>query len=95
MKDKNIQMCLNCPKSYCDNCLDAPKTKKPQKRKLYKWNDRYYNVKELAAIRGVRYNIMINRMKHGLEFAMSEYRTRYQYDKAKEEFRNEENNRYL
>lgn len=82
---EEIMKCLNCKKSYCDNCLAMEGKTKVARRKLYKWDGEYHTVKELAAIKGVRYNIMINRMKHGLAFAMSEYRTRYQYDKARKE----------
>lgn len=76
---EEIKMCLNCKKYLCNDCL----SNKNKQRKVYEYKGCEYNMKELSEIRGVSYGIMRHRLKYGLDFAMSKYRTKKEYDEAK------------
>lgn len=81
-ESEEITMCLNCTKDYCDDCLSDTYSGS-NRRVTYEWQGRRYNVKELAEIKGFKYEKMRYRIKTGgLEFAMSDYRTKKGYDMA-------------
>lgn len=83
-EEEKIRMCLNCSKSYCDNCLGSVQDGVKKTRKMYEWNGKEYNVKELAEIKGFGYHKMRYRIKKGgVDFAMSDFKTKSEYDIAR------------
>ncbi len=89
MKDskEKINMCLDCNKCDCDNCIESKVLERVPKvngKKRYVWKGMIYSLKELAEIknfpsRKMRYRIATG----GIDFAMSNFKTRKAYEISK------------
>lgn len=67
MRDK-IEICLNCTKPDCDDCLSSRNVEKPKKRnKLYYVNDEGRSMKEWAEVLGIHYPTLSRRIRLGIK----------------------------
>lgn len=83
---ERISDCLNCTKPECTNCKAKSMEvggKKPSK--MYKWGGGFYSLRELSELRGMSISGLRHRIRMGgVEFAMSDYRKKEQFDKKRE-----------
>lgn len=83
MRKSEVDMCLNCKKPECDDCI----SNQPAEGKAlleYRWHEKMYSVRQLAKISGrdvdtIRYRLKVG----GVDFAMSACRSLKEWKKRK------------
>ena len=78
MTDKEeINMCINCNKDDCDNCLEGQ-----SRNNKYLYNGSYYSISELARLKKLSpYKMRYRIARYGLDFAMSDYEKFKEYER--------------
>lgn len=78
-----IQLCLNCKKSYCDDCLDSKYVQKQaavkngtSRKNTIECNGELYTMKEWARLLDIKYATLTRRIRENISIInMAEYQT--------------------